>query len=430
MTHLTVLDRQALHSAPTQSRGPVLVALKPFDGGDSAVTMARWLAERRQVELQAMSVIEMGDLGTAVAGLPPLPQAYYQRERDEVANDLRARLLGAGAMGTPRVDVLEGPPGSTVAAVAAERGASAIVIGTGQHGMLGRFLYGERALEVVRSAESAVLVVPPYAEPLIERAIVAVDFSHASVRAAIAALEMLEDGGHLTLVHVEGAARHLDCRATRSEADLERRTRALFARFLDALPDAVGVQRDTITLRGDAVGALLRFAEEQAVQLIACGRKRHSMVERLLVGSVSTALVRGAPCCVLVAPERPQDDDADAKLVFGEVRPSTDPTEWRALLQAVSERNSGRRARLSLEASAPGGVESVDSGYLLLALDYDRRGERADIVLGDPHVVGSHLTHRITGIHRIEMVTDPDGREARVEFDTRSGRCLLDFVGA
>jgi hypothetical protein len=72
----------------------------------------------------------------------------------------------------------------------------------------------------------------------------------------------------------------------------------------------------------------------------------------------------------------------------------------------------------------------VDRGYLLLALDYDRRGERADITLGDPHAAGSLLTHRITGIQRIETVTDPDGRDARVEFDTRSGHCMLDFVSA
>jgi nucleotide-binding universal stress UspA family protein len=410
--------------------GPVIVALKPFDGGDSAIAMANWLAGRRHVELQAMSVIEMGDVGTMVAGLPPLPEEYYQRERDEVAADLRSRVAAAGAGPQPRVDVAEGPPGSTVAASAAERRASAIVIGTGQHGMLGRFLYGERALEVVRSAASPVLVVPPSAEPPIRRAIAAVDFSQASLRAAIGAMEMLDAGGRLTLVHVESASRHLDDRALRGDEESERRVGALFARFLDALPETVGLQLDTITLRGDAVGALLRYAEEQEADLIACGRRRHSIVERLLVGSVSTALIRGAPCSVLVAPEHPEDDDVDVRLVFGEVRPSTDPNEWRTLLQTVSDRNSGRRARLSLRPVSPGGVESVDRGYLLLALDYDRRGGRADIVLGDPHVMGSHLTHRITGIHRIETVTDPDGRDARVEFDTKSGRCMLDFVGA
>ena len=429
MTNATVLENTG-YTALGGHTGPVLVALKPFDGGDGAVRMARWLAARRHVELQAMSVIEMGDVGTVVAGLPPLPEEYYQREREEVASDLRSRITSPGEMAEPRVDVVEGPPGSMVAATAAARQASAIVIGTGQHGMLGRFLYGERALEVVRSAEGVVLVVPPYAEPPIARAIVAVDFSEASVRAAIATLEMLDADGHLTLVHVESVARHLDDRALQEEQDRERRNRARFGRFLDALPERADVQIDTVTLRGDAVGALLRYAEEQAADVVACGRRRHSIVERLLVGSVSTALIRGAPCCVLVAPERPEDDDVDASLAFGEVRPSTDSTEWRAILHAVSERNSGRRTRLSFEAASPGGAESVDRGYLLLALDYDRRGERADILLGDPHVVGSHLTHRITGIRRIETVTDSEGRDARVEFDTRSGRCMVDFVGA
>lgn len=429
MTHANILDQPPC-TPTTAAIGPVLVALKPFDGGNSAVAMAHWLAARRQAALQGMSVIEMGDLGTMVAGLPPLPEAYYQREREEVAEDLRSRLVRVGESVTPRVDVVEGPPGSGVARMAAARNASAIVIGTGQHGMLGRFLYGERALEVVRNAESPVLVVPPYAEPPIHRTLVAVDFSQASVRAATAALEMLSEGGHVTLVHVESAARHRDGRAARSEAGLERRTRDRFARFINALPDVPGVQLDTITLRGDAVGALLRYADEEEVELIACGRRRHSLVERMLVGSVSTALIRGAPCCVLIAPERPEDDGDDARLIFGEVRPSTDPAEWRMLLHDISERNSGRRARLSLEATTPGGVESIDRGYLLLALDYDRRGERADIILGDPHVMGSHLTHRITGIHRIETVTDPDGYDARVEFHTRAGRCMLDFVGS
>ena len=429
MTNINVLERHAGPSAASAAPAPVLVALKPFDGGDSAITFAHWLAERRDAELHAMSVIELGDVGTSVAGLPPLPQNYYQREREEIAEDLRSRVGRSGGPRPPRVDIIEGPPGSTVARAAADRRARTIVIGTGQHGLLGRFLYGERALEVVRHAETDVLVVPPYVEPPIERAIVAVDFSPASVRAAIAALEMLDAGGRLTLVHVESAARHLDGRAARSEPGGERRTGALFARFLDALPHVGDVQLNPITLRGDAVGALLRYTEEQEVQLIACGRRRRSLVQRLLVGSVSTALIRGAPCCVVVAPERLEDDDIDPKRLFGEARPSTDPSEWRALLHEMGERNFGRRARLSVEAASPGGGESVDRGYLLLALEYDRRGERADIVLGDPQVEGSHITHRLSGIRRIATTTDADGRDARMEFDTQSGRCMLDFVG-
>lgn len=429
MTHLNVLDNEAIDAVAAPEVGPVLVALKPFDGGDSAIAMARWLAGRRHAELQAMSVIEMGDMGTAVAGLPPLPEEYYQRERDEVVAELRNRLAPPTDEREVRIDVIEGAPGSSVAGVAASRHASAIVIGTGRHGRLGRFLYGERALEVVRNAESPVLVVPPEASAPIERAIVAVDFSQASVRAAIATISMVAGTGRVVLVHVESVSHHLDGRGLGVQEEQERRTRALFSRFLEALPKTTSVQLDTAILRGDPVGALLRYAEEHDTQLLGCGRRRHSLVERLLVGSVSTGLIRGAPCCVLVAPELPVDEEPDARLVFGESRPSTSPEEWRTLLQEVTDRNAGRKARFSLAASAPGGIESVDRGYQLLAVDYDRRGGRVDIILGDPHAMGSHLSHRITGVRKIQTVSDPDGRDARVEFDTRSGRCTLDFVG-
>lgn len=429
MTHTSVLDDRAEGAVPTPQVGPVLVALKPFDGGDSSIAMARWLSERRHAELQAVGVLEMGDAGTAVAGFPAFSEEYYQRERDEVAKDLRARISSPGDGGPVRIDVVEGAPGSTVAHAAAERDASTIVIGTGRHGMLGRFLYGERALDVVRSAECAVLVVPPEAEPPVKRAIVAVDFSRASVRAAAEVAEMLRAGGQLTLVHVASAARQPEGPTAGLEEDDERRVSALLTRFADVLPQCPLVRVDAVTLRGDVVGALLRYAEEQEVELIACGRRRHSLVQRLLVGSVSTALIRGAPCCVLVAPELHDDDDIHVGLLFGEARTSVNPDQWRALLRGLTERNAGRRARLSLSAASPNGVESVDRGYLLLAVDYDRRGGRADIVLGDPQVVGSHLTHRITGIRRIQTVTDSDGRDARIAFTTRSGDCLLDFVG-
>jgi len=185
---------------------------------------------------------------------------------------------------------------------------------------------------------------------------------------------------------------------------------------------------NTVILHGDAAGALLRYVEEQEVDLLACGRRRHSLMQRLLVGSVSTALIRGASCSLLVTPETHDTAGVDADLSLAETRISVDPDEWRDLLRDVTERNAGRRARLTVSATSPDGVESVDQGYLLLAVDYDRRGGRADIVLGDPEVVGSHLTHRITGVRRIDAATQPDGRDARIAFATRAGECVLDFV--
>jgi len=70
------------------------------------------------------------------------------------------------------------------------------------------------------------------------------------------------------------------------------------------------------------------------------------------------------------------------------------------------------------------------SRVIVIPGNHDVQWWKSPLGLGDPHAMGSHLTHRITGIRRIRMVVDPDGRDARVEFDTKSGTCTLDFIGS
>jgi nucleotide-binding universal stress UspA family protein len=429
MTNTDILETHALAVAPIPNEGPIVVALKPLDGADSTVGMAHWLAVRRGVPLHVVSVLDTPDVGTSVAGLPMMPEQYYDREQDDVVADARARVARFDEEISASVEVIRGTPGSAICQVANERHASLIVTGTGRHGMVGRFLYGERALEIVRNATSTVLIVPPGVETPLRRAMIAVDFSRASLSAAIATLELLGPGAHLSLVHVEAGIRHPDDWSVAMTEEHERRTRGLLARFLEALPVTVTrpVRLDTAIIRGDPVGALLQFAEAHDVQLIACGRNRHPWLQRLFVGSVSAALIRGAGCSVLVAPEPSAKGNPSDPGSLRETVSTSDPAQWRELLQRVTERNAGRAARLFLAPASTGGVQSVENGYVLLSMVYDRRGSRADITLGDPHVMGSHLTHRITGLRRVETQRQLDGREARVQFDARSGQCTIDF---
>ena len=428
MTHTDILEGQAIEVTAPSDAAPIVVALKPFDGGEGTIPMAHWLAGRHGSRLHAVSVLEMGDVGAVIAGLPPLPDEYFQRERDEVAADAQARLARCDDTSPTAVEIVQGAPSSSVCDVALARHASMIVTGTGRHGTLGRFLYGERALEIVRNARNNVFIVPPNARPPIRRAMVAVDFSRASLNAALAALEILGPGGQLSLVHVEDVVPHPSGRSLAIAETRERDTRAKLTRFVEALPLPVTrpIRLDTAIVRGDVVAALLTYAETHDVQLIACGRSRHSLLQRLFVGSVSAALIRVAPCCVLVAPDAAVEDEVGPNAE--ETESSTNAAEWRTLLQRLSERNAGRATRVSLAAPARDGVESMERGFLLLSLDYDRRGGRADIILGDPHAMGSHLTHRITGLRRVETVREPGGRESRIRFDASSGQCTINFM--
>ena len=288
--------------------GPVLVALKPLEGGESALAMAQWLASRTDRELHLLSIVEMLDVNAVAAGALPLPAEYYDHERAEAAARLSEQLAAGPQEGSPsRVDVLEGSASSAITRVGRERSAAFIVVGTGRHAVLGRFLHGERALEVVRGATGMVLVVPPAAHIPPTHAMVAIDFSQASVRAARSALALLQPGGRLSLVHVKNAVKLSDESVGWWDAAYESRARQMLAHLIDTLPVVERVTVQSVFLRGDAVDTLLRYVNDEGVDLLVCGRRRHPLMERILVGSVSTALVRRAPCAVLVAPELATD---------------------------------------------------------------------------------------------------------------------------
>ncbi|MFL5607851.1 MAG: universal stress protein [Gemmatimonadaceae bacterium] len=429
MTHTMTTPSQPFSAETFRETGPVLVAVKPFEGGESALATAQWLAAKNASPLQVLSVAEMQDAMALAAGAPPLPQSYYQSERDDAVARLRAEAAeGPHGDASCRVDVLEGPASITISHTARDRGASFIVVGTGRHAVLGRFLYGERALEVVRDAVGPVLVVPPTAHPPFEHAMVAVDFSQASMRAAVAALALLDRGGRLSLVHVKSAVRLNEQDAGWWNDTYELRSREMLARFADVLPEPPGVTVDTTLLHGVPAEKLLAFAKAQGVDVIACGRQRHSLVERILVGSVSSALVRRAPCAVLVTPERPYDKTIDDASWMTGVRVSRDRDEWPELLWEVSRRNAGRRAQLVMEAERPGGIESVEKGYSFLAAEYDAKDRKVSIILGDRLAPGSQLTHRLAGLRELELVADSSGKDTRLQVDAAAGRCVVSFV--
>ena len=74
------------------------------------------------------------------------------------------------------------------------------------------------------------------------------------------------------------------------------------ARRLDPLP---GIRVEYALLHGDPTAELNAFAAERRIDLIAAGTHGRSALGRLVLGSVSTKLVRTATCWVLVAPAHP-----------------------------------------------------------------------------------------------------------------------------
>lgn len=279
-------------------QGPVLLATKPFVGLDEPVEVARWLARREERPLRVVSVLEQSETLTRTAESAPAPSECYRAECAALAALIRAELAIEGTdPDLLQIDVVDGD--STRSIVEAARGCDArvIVVGTGRHNTIGRHIYGERAIEILSAADRPVLVVPRGAHAgSVSVAVVAVDFSEASLRAARAILPMLSAGARLILVHVRTSDDPAHARASaQGIADQ-------FAAFRRRLPSLPSITVETRSLRGDPVRTILELANGSGAGLIACGRLGHSLVERVFVGSVSSALVRQASCPVLVAP--------------------------------------------------------------------------------------------------------------------------------
>jgi nucleotide-binding universal stress UspA family protein len=283
---------------------------------------------------------------------------------------------------------------------------------------------------MIRRAPAPVLAVPDIPFPVPPRtAVVGVDFSASSVRAARAALDLLADGGTLHLVHV-WARTVIDHPAMiAQDDDYERALPDRLAAVERALVDpARDVTIVSTWIGGDTAGQLVTFARTHAADFIAAGKRGHGLAERLLVGQVTTGLIRTAPCAVLVTPEPQGAERAVVELALRGTAERRDRAEWAELLDAFSRRNAGRRTVLEVD-DPDFGAQAQETGYTFLGATYDRHDGRVSLMLGDPAGRLRHLTRMIDGATSLGVREDASGRDVALSVQRGDGQTLLTFQG-
>lgn len=288
--------------------GPIVVATTGADG-IAGLTVARRLAAADGRRVIVLSAVELPPPALGFDTVPYVPDtaACFAGQHARVERQLAT--AGVASLGWETRVVLD-EPAHAIAEAARDCRASLIVLGTGRHDLAGR-IFGEVVLRTIRRAPCPVLAVPAhpfdaadFAPPRI--AVAAIDFSAASLVSAQAALDLLATDGTLYLVHVWQHPILEPIPEPMHEAALEASLRARLDAVCGSL-DTGG--RDVTILTAAIVGvpgdALSDFARTRGAALIAAGRQGHGMLELLFVGRVTTALVREAPCSVLVTPESP-----------------------------------------------------------------------------------------------------------------------------
>ena len=198
-------------------------------------------------------------------------------------------------------EVVVGVPVDVINDTAAKWKASLILLGIGRHNRLDRMFGTETAVAVMHSARVPVLAVAARARALPTRALVAMDFTPASMAAGRLAAKLLAPDGTLFVAHV-CAFRGVKERAG-GLADVYRAgVRAKSDEAVRELRRRTSRRVEAVMLEGEPGAALVAHARRARCDLIALGGHEQGLMDRVLLGSVRTRVVRDAPCSVLIAP--------------------------------------------------------------------------------------------------------------------------------
>ena len=311
---LTTTPTADLHAASSPEslsvsdlfRRPILAASDGTDASLAALRIGACLARRYESRVRVVTVLDPllftatshgADLGGAVGGAGLLRVASTQRRAD-VLDQIRDV---AGGEEWP-LEVGVGAPASFVTLAAQDHDANMVILGLRHHSMLDRVFRAETALRIMRRSRVPVLAVVPSLVELPERVVAAVDFSRSSLRAAHAAASLVGDGGTLFLTYVRPPVNAVTEDTEGLGVIYSQGVAGAFARMTAEmwLPPRVRVQ--TVFLEGPPAEALMQFAELSSADLISVGSHRHSVVDRLRLGSVTNDLVRSAERSLLVCP--------------------------------------------------------------------------------------------------------------------------------
>ena len=185
-----------------------------------------------------------------------------------------------------------------------ELDAALVVIGIGRHRPMDRLLGGETTLRVIRHTSCPVLAVGAEFRRRPREVVVATDFSPQSMHAARTALPLLARGATLHVVHVWQPTITDDLQVLGIEKMYSRSITARLVRFVSDLRTQPGVSVRTAVREGRVATQLIAYANEHRADLIVAGRRGPDTIAHAFVGSVTTSLLRGATCSVLVAPDR------------------------------------------------------------------------------------------------------------------------------
>ncbi len=403
---------------------PVIVATDGREQSDAALIAGGILAGESDA-LRVVSVIKPMPIVSPEAQLPISPdfEASRRAQAKRAVMDQMMRVWQDGE--GIALELHDGDPATTIARVAHDANAAMIVSGLGRHSVMDRLFGDETALRLIRVSAVPVLAVTSKFTQAPRRIVVAIDFSETSLRAARLALDVATSSATIYLAHVAPRDATLYDWSGGGSSYKQDAGEAL-QRMREQLRVPAGMIVQRVLLQGDPATELLAFAASVNADLIATGSHGHGFVARMLIGSVTTRILRCSTCSVLTVPHA-----AAMTRVRTAVEPpvvvSLQRPDWTAQLDEFTRRNLGRRGVLEVDDPELG-AQAQEHDYPLLGASYDHHDGRVELMFGELGDVQRHLTRSIGSVSAIDVLTNERGRDIALRIAHGAGQTLLTFL--
>lgn len=294
----------------------ILAATDLSAGAAAAVERAALLAGTLGGELHLLHVVSSG----ALQALAHLFSGRHDDARERLVAAARTDLEATAVRLAERHRIEVGTSvrvgdvlGEILAAADAQRCTVLVCGARGAHA-LREFLIGTTTERALRRARRPVLTVKRRAHEAYRRVLVPVDFSPCS-RAALQLAHRTAPGAEITVLHAFEVPFEARLRFAGVDEDeilrYRRNVREEAQRSAEALLASSGVPRDAVSLEiqhGYAPQVIAAAERRIAADLVVAGKHGQSLLEELLLGSVTRRILAASRCDVLVA-THPGDAD-------------------------------------------------------------------------------------------------------------------------
>jgi nucleotide-binding universal stress UspA family protein len=287
--------------------GTIVVGFDGTDSGEDAVALGLLLARAARA-VPLVAVVHPGEYPIGVGRVDAEWVAFMHQQAQELLG--RARRVVGDAAGAEFREVSAASESRGLHELAEQEQAELVVVGSASRGPFGRTFPGSTGDRLLQGSACPVAVAPRglREQPPAELATIAVAFldtpeAHQALQAAAALAERA--GARLRLVSVmpRPAEVLMPVLGRDAEEAFTATTREVFRGALDDALAGLGdrVQAGGELLEGDVVDTLATLDRRDA-DLLVCGSRSYGPLRRVLLGGVSSRLLRRAALPLLVVP--------------------------------------------------------------------------------------------------------------------------------